>query len=902
MNKFLRFTGLLLVLCLPFIPQGFAQVSQGGTPPSFENRAITTHIPEVEMPFTDEVLLRKEDALEEGKNEPPRFGFAHKVKLNHLDQGVWEELPGGDGLWRLGIHSTGAKSINLIFNHFYIPEGGKLFIYAADRSTVIGAFTSVNNKVSGKFSTIPIKGEALVLEYYEPAAVRGSGIISISKVVHGYRDIFAIARDFNDSGSCNNNVNCPIGADWVDQINSVAMSIVGGTRWCSGAIVNNTAGSDIPYYLTADHCLTADLSTWTFIFNYQSPGCTNVDGSLLDAISGATLRSSLGSSDFALMELTLPPPPAYNVYYAGWDKRNITSDTSIGIHHPAGDIKKISFDYGTTFSASFSGTPDSHWEVANWEDGTTEGGSSGSPLFNNEHRLIGQLSGGAASCSNIDYDQYGKFSYSWETGTSASQRLREWLDPAGTDPDFIDGAYYFEIDTLDAQLVSILSPEPILCDTVIAPSISIRNGGADTLTSLNINYSIDGVPQTPIAWTGSLPYFQSETVPFPSTAVTTGAHTLLIWLDSPNSGVDQDMINDTMTMEFSAVIGQTLVLDLLTDDFGGETTWELRDSLGAVIYSGEGYDDNTSYSVEMCVAEACYTFILYDDYGDGICCGYGTGSYSLTSGSGYVFVTGGAFDFEETTEICFTSEMPMAEISTIATDVCAGSSLSFNNISENSPSGTWTFPSGTPASSTDDEVFVSWTTPGTYTVTLIAGNINGNDTATTIVTVWSAPSIAVSSGDEVGGASNGWVAATVTGGTPPLTYNWSNGGTTDTVTGLSTGVYNITVTDANGCVDYGNAFVGSSVGIADALDFGRQVELFPNPNEGVFQLKISTQSEGAMTLRIVDLVGKEVARQTLGIIRSGDQVSIATPQLSAGLYQVILEDDRNRAVKKLMIE
>ena len=114
----------------------------------------------------------------------------------------------------------------------------------------------------------------------------------------------------------------------------------------------------------------------------------------------------------------LDPPESYNVHYAGWDVSGNTPNIPVGIHHPSGDIKKISFDYD---NASNSGN---FWDIDSWDDGTTEPGSSGSPLFDGiSHRIIGQLYWGVASCTNFGYDTYGKTSVSWNLG------LNQYLDP-----------------------------------------------------------------------------------------------------------------------------------------------------------------------------------------------------------------------------------------------------------------------------------------------------------------------------------------------------------------------------------------------------------------------------------------------------------------------------------------
>jgi subtilisin-like proprotein convertase family protein len=108
----------------------------------------------------------------------------------------------------------------------------------------------------------------------------------------------------------------------------------------------------------------------------------------------------------------------------------------VGIHHPNTDEKRISFEYDPTTTTSYLGTAvpgnGTHVRVEDWDLGTTEPGSSGSPLFDQNHRVIGQLHGGYASCTSQTSDWYGRFSVSWTGGGSPSSRLSDWLDPTGT--------------------------------------------------------------------------------------------------------------------------------------------------------------------------------------------------------------------------------------------------------------------------------------------------------------------------------------------------------------------------------------------------------------------------------------------------------------------------------------
>ncbi|MDF1544988.1 MAG: trypsin-like peptidase domain-containing protein [bacterium] len=447
MNKKLLLL-LLLIGSLLLVSGAYAQVSVGGTPVSF-NKSLRSDIPSIQTGTVDVDQLLLEDAQDAiDKDIPYRFGYPFDVNYSLENSGQWETLPNGDKIWRLRVECPGAYSINLLYDSFWLPEGARLYLYSEDHSMVAGAFTSQNNKKHGEFSTQPVKGDVTVVEYYEPAGVSKPGKISISRVVHAYRDLFnwdvaKRALGFGSSGSCNNNVNCPEGADWEKEKRAAAMILTGGgSRICSGSMINNVRQDLTPYFLTANHCLGGE-STWIIMFNYESPGCTNVDGPTWMTVQGTTLRASASYSDFGLLELSEQPPDSYNVHYAGWNAVDTAADSCVAIHHPSGDIKKISFNYDAVTATTYLGTSvpgdNSHWRVDNWEDGTTEPGSSGSPIYDYEHRIIGQLHGGYASCASITSDWYGKVSQSWAAGSSASSRLKDWLDPDNTGAMVLDG-------------------------------------------------------------------------------------------------------------------------------------------------------------------------------------------------------------------------------------------------------------------------------------------------------------------------------------------------------------------------------------------------------------------------------------------------------------------------------
>lgn len=422
-------TSAITLLSLLAANGSIAQLSFGGHPYGVDRSYGLPEPSVITMPAVDVAALMAEDAarMADGKKGPYRFGSNHAVDIGLDNAGLWRTMSNGDRVWRTTIHCPGALTINMEFHQFEIPDGARVFVYN-DMGDVLGGFEAGSNPGHTELGVDLIAGERVTVEYVEPARVAGQGRLRIGQVTHGYRDIFGIARSLNESGSCNNNVNCPEGDPWRDQIRSVAIIMTGGEGFCTGTLINNCANDGTPYFLTANHCLVGNVGTWLFRFNWNSPNCTpTTNGPTGQSVSGATLKASNATSDVALLQLNATPPASYNVFYAGWDRSGAAPAGAVAIHHPSGDVKKISFENDPLTSANYlgaAGSGTSHWRVARWDDGTTEGGSSGSALFSPEKLIIGQLHGGWASCNDLLADYYGRFSVSFPT-------LQPWLGNCG---------------------------------------------------------------------------------------------------------------------------------------------------------------------------------------------------------------------------------------------------------------------------------------------------------------------------------------------------------------------------------------------------------------------------------------------------------------------------------------
>jgi hypothetical protein len=440
---------LVLLCCMGRVD---AQLSSGGIPPSTryflgpDNRGMIV----LEPPD-----LKKIGAEDLADPVPYRFAIDLPVGKGIDDSGNWEILPDGTQIWRLTVEAPGALALSVYFSRFLIPEGGRLFVYTPDKSQVLGAFTEENNSPAGVFATALLPGDRVILEYSRPAGTKTPGL-TVSEVAWAYRGVGEpkTALGFGQAGPCEVNINCAEGAAWQKEKKGIARiqaKKLGANYWCSGSVVNNTRLDETPYVMTADHCgrgaSIIDFRQWIFYFGFETTGCPNPDlPPSYSSMVGATKKATAGDvntagSDFLLVLLDQDIPVSYDVTYNGWNRNDSASWAGVCIHHPQGDIRKISTYNTKTISGSWTGSPPyTHWLVR-WTattngHGVTEGGSSGSPLFNSDGEIIGALTGGESSCdsSNLDKtDYFGKFSYSWSSnGTDSSSRLSYWLDPDNT--------------------------------------------------------------------------------------------------------------------------------------------------------------------------------------------------------------------------------------------------------------------------------------------------------------------------------------------------------------------------------------------------------------------------------------------------------------------------------------
>lgn len=447
----------------------FSQANMGGHPFTIHRELIATpstfNMPTINNEY--EVLLADSISqvdCSECLNKYYGKGFSTSIDIKSTTH---DTIVDSTKIWTYNIKSSTAFGMQFYFDKFRLPFGAKIFIYNEDKSMILGVFTSDNNNADItkpiQFGTQWIKGNSIIFEYSQPLLPEFEGEIRISNVIHIFKDVFDLSGPFasGDIAPCEENVACYSGFGWDKEISSVALILgfnasLNLAAVCSGALINNTSEDGNPLFLSANHCIgngstnpLYDYGTWTFLFNHQSTNCSStgsdVSSSLAQSVYGSFLLSNdaLGSptSDYLLLKLNTDKTTlsSYSVCYSGWDYSNsLPSSPFVGIHHPRGEIKKIA---DANVISSISST---HWGL-NWTNGTAEPGSSGSPLFNSNHRIIGQLHKATGVppvvfpaispdfCDRVIVFTYGKFSESWTDGG-----FSYWLDPLITGQTTLD--------------------------------------------------------------------------------------------------------------------------------------------------------------------------------------------------------------------------------------------------------------------------------------------------------------------------------------------------------------------------------------------------------------------------------------------------------------------------------
>jgi hypothetical protein len=501
-------------------------------------KVVVDALPASRLAALDMAKVAAEDAEADRKGAPGGFRYAvpAKVAVDAATQGGWQQAKDGRAVWHWRVRSPDALHLNFGFDRFFLPEGATLRILAVEGKAMLGPYTSADNSRHRQLWTAPLFARDAVIEVAVPDGLKSGLELHLAQVGVGYRG-FGLKSKHCKSGACNTDVAC-LGAD--DPFNlprrAVASYSLGGGRICTGSLLNNTRGDRRMLFVTATHCevTSTNAASLVVFWNFESPTCRTpgspqsgssaIVGPTNQTQNGATFLAATNSpfsgsgsadsrSDFTLLELTQPANPAFNLYWAGWDRRASAPYCGPGapcasIHHPDGDEKRITFSEIPMVQGDIAAAAGVHWTVQ-WDStppierlpnlpaplptalppSATEPGSSGSPMYNAQQRLVGVLSGGASFCGADEArlnDEYGQLAKAWDGLGTTATRVRDALDPVGGgSAETLDG-----IGTCTAPTVDFTAPASIAAGA--AATFAVNATGAGPFR-VEFDYDDDGV-------------------------------------------------------------------------------------------------------------------------------------------------------------------------------------------------------------------------------------------------------------------------------------------------------------------------------------------------------------------------------------------------------------------------
>lgn len=468
---------LILMLCIVSVDVTHASKSSCNIENNYVSKII--NVPSVSKQY--------KETLRQTHLGKPLVAVNQSFTSQKSSEVEWKPLDGDTFLSNLLISNKDQETLYFTVQiHKTEKEGTFRIKNGEDWSTIShDAFNNEGKIVLGPYSASEILVEQVMDGVTQDDLGKGPTLENL------YIDFVASSSKretgFGTSHECNPNTICPDADPYRDQVSGVTRVILvleEGIGFCSGSLVNNTSNDFTPYVLGAFHCqngYTPLFDMWRFDFFYESETCENpTDEPAFQSLTGCDMVAGRLESDFLLLELHNDIPAQWAVHFNGWNRTpNYHPEPAVMIHHPSGDIKKISEETDELWILqsgivwdSLIRTPEEHHFSSILDIGTQEPGSSGSPLFDVDGLIIGQLHGGGTEegeCNQIRA-YFGRIEKSWAEGDTPASRLRDWLDPLGTNQMTVDG---------------------ILYETNVSYSLSVMTSSGDPLANAMVRLSGD---------------------------------------------------------------------------------------------------------------------------------------------------------------------------------------------------------------------------------------------------------------------------------------------------------------------------------------------------------------------------------------------------------------------------
>ncbi len=359
--------------------------------------------------------------------------------------------------------------------------------------------------------------------------------------------------------------------------------------------------------------------------------------------------------------------------------------------------------------------------------------------------------------------------------------------------------------------------------------------------------------------------------------------------------------------------GNEVFITIVLDDYGSENTWDIKNGAGTILAEGGPFEKASAGLIvrdTVCIPEGCYLFTMYDSYGDGMCCEFGPGSYSVQAGDGNILAEGGSFTNSELTDFC----VPYQEGGDENCHEIDFSDFTIDSYGGSQDAGNFQLLSNNTILKLENNAWKSIALP--YTVTentivefefrsTIEGEIHGFgfDNNGTI----SYNRTFKVHGSQVWGYTNydnysgngSWqyyaipVGQYYTGDFDRLFF------VADHDSGQHNGnayFRNVKIHEGNGC--------GSGLqedGASDVLPEAADVAVFPNPASHELQVVFNTQTEGRYSLDIFNMMGQLVKQVNMETTPGQNSIQINVSELPQGTYLLKMGEGNNRINERLVI-
>ncbi|MDO4462762.1 MAG: serine protease [Bacteroidia bacterium] len=391
--------------------------------------------------------------------------------------------------------SEGAYSMSALINVANVNKFDSIVVASYNKKATYRPKAIVNGKIiTGLFD-----GATLSITHYGQDPVEIEYICTGIMPIPGQRIAQNKDSQYGKSWRCMVNAVCDERTEIIRR--SVCRLIVGGTELGTGTLINNANEDKRPYVLTAAHVFNRRPdATIQALFGFEVESCmypTEPDEANTHTINGLKILCYYPEYDIALFELTETPSETVNPYWSGWDITGEIDDQAeyTCIHQPYGDVRKVSIgtnikldDYSITGATPPEGgsfARNIHYNIQTWTIGTTQGGSSGSGLWNTDNKLIGTLSGGYGSCSYLGDDYYAALAKAWDKKKGEYMSLQEVLDPDNIGLDKLTGRDLYSKESATTETECEDQEVTI-----------VRENGSATILANNISdikiYSLDG--------------------------------------------------------------------------------------------------------------------------------------------------------------------------------------------------------------------------------------------------------------------------------------------------------------------------------------------------------------------------------------------------------------------------